>query len=98
MSDENSLEVGEAVKLVLQRMDSNPDEFLDPTDHDPFTPHSRNRWSLLMERHWNSLTVAEQTMLKEKKKKLRVNRARKEFHDAVVKELLVGGYEEKKDE
>ena len=97
MSDEDSLEVCEAVKLVLQRMDSNPDEFLDPTDHDPFG-HQHNRWSTLMERHWNSLTVAEQTMLKEKKKKLRVNRARKEFHDAVVKELLVGGYEEKKDE
>lgn len=97
MSDENSLEVGEAVKLVLQRMDSNPDEFLDPANHDPFT-HSRNRWSLLMQNHWNSLTQAEQNMLKEKKKKLQRDRARKNFHEAVMKELLIGDYKEQKDE
>ncbi len=90
-------EISEAVKLVLQRMDSNPDEFLDPTDHDPFA-HARNRWSLLMQNHWNSLTVAEQTALKVKKEQLKRDRARKNFHEAVMKELLVGDYKEQKDE
>lgn len=86
--EENKPEVCEAVTLVLQRMDSNPDEFI-AEGADPFTP-TNNRWAQLVQRYWAHLNTHEQNLLKEKKQLLVKNYFRSEFKKAVMKELLVG--------
>ena len=90
MNNEDKPEVCEAVALILKRMDSNPEEFVDP-QHDPFLPdNGRNRWAIVVQKYWAHLSQHEQNLLKEKKQRVIKEHFRNEFYKAVQKELLVG--------
>lgn len=86
--EQPKLEVCEAVALVLQRMESNPDEFI-ADGPDPFTP-TGNRWAKLVQQYWQHLNQHEQNLLKDKKQEIHKAYYRNEFKKAVMKELLVG--------
>lgn len=89
MSDEEKV-IGEAVQLILNRMDSNPEEFV--VEEEGFT----HKWGNLLSHYSDCMTAAEKAAVKEKIAGIQREARRTRLHHDVMKKLLGDQEEETK--
>lgn len=84
MSDEDKI-IGEAAQLIIQRMHTNPEEFIGSGESKYV---GSNPWIELIDKFRDCLTAQEINTLEDKLKAIHREARRKEFHKRVMKRLL----------